>query len=208
MEIIRDSSRLNGYIDKSGIREYFSSDPVFQLVHFSPGELLTTAFSRSEYLFFVLDGRLSLYDMPDEETIIFLETDFHEVTMIGEIEIFDPEYESFFVEAVTDIYAIAIHVDQNRDKLLNDPTFLLHICRSLETKLSAAVSSSFRGTLKEKMERRIRIHHCGEHIRNISALALKFGVSKRQVIRVLRALCDEGILRHEGRGDYVILKDI
>lgn len=206
MDIVRDSARLGRYLEGSGIRDCFSSDPPFQLLHFSPGELVTTAFSRPDYLFFVVEGRLSLYDMPDEETIIFLETDFRDVTMIGEIEVFDPEYESFFVEAVTDVFAIAIPLEQYRETLLNDPKFLLHICRSLEAKLSAAVSSSFHGTLREKMDRRIRMHSSGEHIRNVSALAMKFGVSRRQVLRVLRSLCDEGVLRREGHGDYVILR--
>ena len=204
MNVISNPVLLKSYLDRTGIDSFFNSKPNFQLLHYSPGELLTTAFSATEYLFFVIEGKLSLYDMPDEETIVFLETDFQDVTLIGEIELFDLQYESFFVEAVTDVYAIAIRLEENREMLLNDCKFLVYVCRSLEKKLSGAVSSSIPGTLKTRLERRIKRMPAGEHIRNISTIASGFGASKRQVLRVLKQLCNEGCLRREGRGDYVV----
>lgn len=205
MEIINDKTRLESILNEKGIRKCFGlSEPRFQLMHFSPGELLTTAFSRTEYLLFVVEGSLILYDMPDEESVVHIETAFNDVNILGEIEVFDEDYESFFVEATSDVYAIGLRLESEREELLKDPVFLLNVCRSLEAKLNGAVLSAYGGNLKGKIKKRIARLGKGGHIRDISHLASVYGASPRQLMRVLKSFCDEGVLEHTGKGDYLI----
>ena len=97
--------------------------PRFFLRHYKPGELLTTPFSPSQYLQFVVEGDLLLYNMPDEESTVMLQTNYNEVRLLGDMELLDSKFTPIFVEAKTDVYTLAFHLDAYRQQLLNDPAF-------------------------------------------------------------------------------------
>lgn len=62
METIQDPKLLERYMVKSDIRTLFSGQvPRFFLLRFAPGELMTTPFSPSKYLQFVVEGEVFLY---------------------------------------------------------------------------------------------------------------------------------------------------
>ena len=207
MKTVYDSARKARYIKELDIERYFSSKvPDFLLLRYLPGEMLTSAYSPSQYVQFVAEGELLLYDMPDEEHTITIQTTHNDVNILGEMELLDARFTPFFVEASSVVYTLALRLDQYREQLLSDPVFLRRICLSLAEKLNGAVSSSARLPLKVKVCRSIRLVEPGQRITGIGQLAKSVNVSNRQMLRVLKELCLEGVLEHEKKGVYRVLK--
>lgn len=207
METLQNNKLLNYYIESRHILDNFSRiTPNFFLLHYSPGELLTNPFSPSDYLQFVVDGELLLYDMPDENSTVMLQTTYLELSVIGEMELLDSQFTPFFVEAVSQVYTVAIHASQYREILLEDPAFLRYVCRSLCEKLNGAVAASVPMPLKKRVSVYIEILDPAQPITDIAHLAKTFNVSARQLLRVLKDLCSEGVLEHTGKGSYTIVK--
>ena len=207
METVHDRKRRDRYIREQHIMDHFSiCKPDFLLMHYSPHELLTNPFSPSQYLQFIVEGELLLYDMPDEESTVMLQTSFNEVQLLGDVELLDAQFTPFFVEARTDVYTLAIYQSRYRDILLKDPVFLLYLCRTLANKLNGAVADSKHMPLKHRVE--ISLHYAteNERITNIAHLAKSLNVSNRQFLRVLKELCEEGVLEHEKKGVYRLIR--
>ena len=125
METIQNPKLLESYMVKRDIRGLFGGPvPRFFLLRYSPGELLTTPFSPSEYLQFVVEGELFLYEMTDEESIVTIQTDNNDVSILGDVELVDAEFTPFFVEAKSTVYTLAVYLDQYREQLLKVQGFL------------------------------------------------------------------------------------
>ena len=195
------------FLQVSHVMEHFSLvEPRFLLLRYKPGELLTTPFSPSELLQFIVQGELHLYDMPDEESTISLETTFNDVSILGEMELLDARFTPFFVEARTEVYTLAIHLETYREQLLEDPAFLRFLCRSFANKLNGAVMSSAQVPLRTRVIRALQYGETGQIITGVGKHAKAINVSERQLLRVLRELCEEGVLDHPHKGTYVLLK--
>ena len=204
-ETINDKKLIEKYVAMRKINEYFSTfEPVFLLRHYFPGELLTNPFAPSSYVQFVIDGKLLLYDMPDEDSTVMLQTSYTQVCVLGEIELLDTQFTPFFVEALTDVHTLALPLEQYRSNLLNDPAFLRHVCISLSRKLTGAVIDSPSRPLKARILCYIQHRDQNQPITDISGIAKLFNVSKRQLLRVLKELCEEGHLVHSAKGCYCI----
>ena len=207
METIHNTRLYDQYIQSRQIRQMFTGElPRFLLLHYAPGELLTNPFSPSGYLQLVVDGDLLLYDMPDESSTVSLQTAFHEVNVLGDIELLDVPFSPLFVEAKTEVYTLALHLERYRQQLLNDPAFLRFLCVSMAEKLNGAVRASSQSTLRQKVLRSLRYAEPGQRIQGIGAVAESLNVSSRQLMRVLKEFCEQGVLEHEKKGSYRVLK--
>lgn len=206
MEIINDKALLDRFLKEHHIEEFFSScQPRFTLLRYWPGEMLTTPFAPSQYLHFIIRGELLLYDMPNENSTVSLQTSHQEIRLIGDIELLDADFVPFFVEAKSEVLTAALYLDQYRDALLKDPVFLQHVCRDLAAKLRGATDVSMHISLRDRLS--AYLEHCGvgAEIRGVARLAEQLNVSERQMIRVLKSFCNEGRLRHEKAGVYRVL---
>ena len=209
METVNNPKLRDHYLREQKIPDHFSScAPDFLLLHYAPGELLTTPFSPSRYLQFVVDGELLLYDMPDEESTVMIKASFHDVGFLGEMELLDAGFIPFFVEARTEVYTLAIHLERYQQALLNDPVFLRYICRALAGKLADATASTAVQPmpLRDRVIRALRRTNAGDSFSDIGRRARILNVSTRQLLRVLKELCEEGVLEHEKKGVYRVLK--
>ncbi len=206
MQTVNDRKQLDEYIRQFGIRKMFSGElPPMYLLRYAPGEMLTTPFSPSGYIQYVVKGDLLLYDMPDESTTITLETAYHHLTILGDVELIDPQFVPFFVEAKTEVYTLAIHREAERERLLNDAVFLRQLCYSLADKLQGATREKSMMTLESKVRRSLLFAEPGTEIREIARLAKSLNASNRQLLRVLKDLCAKGVLSHEKKGVYRVL---
>lgn len=207
METIHNNRLYDQYIESCRIRSLFSGEPPrFLLLHYAPGDFLTNPFSPSGYLQLVVDGELLLYNMPDESSTVSIQTDFHHVNILGDMELLDVPFTPLFVQAKTDVHTLALYLEQHRQRLLNDPAFLRYLCTALAEKLNGAVLNTGQTTLRQKVNRSLRYAEPGQIISGIGAIAGSLNVSSRQLMRVLKEFCELGILEHEKKGSYRILK--
>lgn len=206
MEIISDKALLNRFLKEHHIEDYFSTcQPRFSILRYRPGELLTTPFAPSQYLQFIIRGDLLLYDMPNENSTVSLQTSHQEIRMIGDMELLDVDFIPFFVEAKSEVYTAGLYLEQYRDALLQDPVFLHHVCKDLAAKLRGATDVSMHVTLRDKLAAYIERCGPGYEIRGVARLAEQLNVSERQMIRVFKLFCEKGWLRHEKAGVYRVL---
>ena len=207
MEIVNNEELLENYTSSHQLLEHFSiCKPNFYLLHYRPGEMLTSPFMPSQYLQFIVAGDLLLYDMPSEDSSVTLQTSHQGVRLIGDMELLDIDFVPFFVEAKSEVYTVALRLDQYRDALLNDPIFLRYVCRDLAAKLRGATDVSMRVELKDKLAAYLNRVGEGYEIRGIARFAEQLNVSERQLIRTLKAFCEAGFLRHEKAGLYRVIR--
>ena len=207
METVNNPRLRDRYLQERRILQHFSTCvPSFLLLHYLPGELLTNPFSSSRYLQFVVDGDLLLYDMPDEESAFMIKASFNDVGFLGDVELLDAKFVPFFVEARTDVYTLALYLDQYQQTLLQDPVFLRYVCLSLAAKLNDAVANTQPMPLKERVARALRRFEVGDCFSDIARQAKNLNVSNRQLLRVLKDYCGEGVLLHEKKGVYRLLR--
>ena len=95
---------------------------------------------------------------------------------------------------------------QYREVLQKDPVFLLYLCRALASKLNGAVADSRHMPLRLRVELSLKYVSENDEITNIGHLAKTLNVSNRQLLRVLKELCSEGILEHTDKGRYRVLR--
>ena len=207
MRTINNEALRDSYIQKANILNLFSiTDLELFLLRYSPGELLTAPFSPSQYLQFVVDGEVLLYDMTDDSSVFSFHATGDKIQIFGDMELIDPQFTPFFVEAKTEVYALALYHSKYKDKLLNDPVFLKNVCLSLAKKLQVASEPHERMPLKERVSHTIRRKDAGDDITDIAHLAHSLNVSNRQLLRVLKDYCEEGILEHVKKGTYRIIR--
>lgn len=207
METVNNPRLRDRYLQERQILQHFSTCvPHFLLLHYLPGELLTNPFSPSRYLQFVVDGDLLLYDMPDEESAFMIKASFNDVGFLGDVELLDAKFVPFFVEAKTDVYTLALYLDRYQQTLLQDPVFLRYVCLSLAAKLNDAVANTQPMPLKERVARALRRFEVGDCFSDIARRAKNLNVSNRQLLRVLKDYCGEGVLLHEKKGVYRLLR--
>ena len=206
LEIVKNKALLDSFLDDRHIYDYFSTcSPRFFLLHYRQGELLTTPFTPSQYLQFMIEGDLLLYEMPNENSTVSLQTSHNDIRMIGDMELLDVDFVPFFVEARTDVYTAAFYLEQYRSSLLQDPVFLRLVCRSLAGKLRGATDVSLHIGLKNRLAAYIDRKGVGYEIKGVSSLSEQLNVSERQMIRVLKRFCEDGVLKKEKAGHYRIL---
>ena len=117
--------------------------------------------------------------MPTEESFFYVQTPYLDAKMIGEVELVDPDFQSGFVEAKTDVYTLALPLSEFRERLINDPVFLLTVCRTLSRKLNGIVKNSYRRPLKEQVIKYISNSGPGGTIHSIDRFASLLNVSSR-----------------------------
>ena len=207
LEIVNNDELLESFIQRFQIREHFSvCNPSFFLLHYRAGEMLTSPFTPSQYLQFIVKGDLLLYDMPNEDSTVALQTSHQGVRLIGDMELLDIDFIPFFVEAKSEVYTVAVRLDQNRKLLLTDPMFLQCVCRDLAAKLRGATDVSMHIELKDRLAAFLNRVGVGYEIRGVARFAEQLNVSERQLIRTMKTFCEAGWLRHEKAGLYRVVR--
>ena len=204
MNIVSSPEKIDAYLRKYQITELFSCNPVFTLRRYLSGELLTSPFSKTRLLQFIVEGDVLLYDMPTEDTVTEIETPAYQARLIGDAELFDPDFPTFFVEAKTEVYTLSLSLDEYRERLLNDNTFLRFLCRTFTRKLAGATAPACRLPLREQLIRYVEAADKDTPIRDMKHLAYLLHTSPRNLSRALNSLCEDGTLERSKKGTYLI----
>ena len=203
METVNNPRLPESYLRQYGISDLFVTfKPRFYLLHYFPGELLTSPFSPSRYFQFIVDGRLLLYEMRDESSVNPIVTAYNQIFALGDIEFLDTGFTPLSAEAKTDVFSAAIYLEQCKDALLNELKFLRCLCIGFAQKLQSAITDSNRSSLRERVAHFLRLAEPGQPITDIARIAKSLNVSNRHLLRILKEYCNAGVLEHEKKGVY------
>ncbi|WRS28684.1 cyclic nucleotide-binding domain-containing protein [Oscillospiraceae bacterium MB08-C2-2] len=204
MKIIDDLSLLEFYIEKYGLQEYFTKNltQIAALHQYDADEMLAHEGQLCEYIWILVKGECMAY-VYTANNKIHCECYFKDVSLLGEAATLWNEPPMNNVRTLTECHMVSIFAPQYRETLLNDNKFLrfaaytlaLHVRQNvvhfdpLETRLAGFILDA---------------HKNGVFRYNLTQCADIMETSYRHLMRVLRIMCDSGILIKGERGDYHI----
>lgn len=205
------------YLARYELDSFLSPDAVkeLRLRTFRDGEYLYREGENAEALCFLVDGRCKAtrFLSNGKESLLSFH---HSFTVLGELELIDgfekgaglnlPAYTN--VQAIGTAVCLALPMGTARGCLADSPPFLRFLCRDMGRKIirnDRNQSISLNYPVGERLASYISCV-CREGLfrENYTHLAEYLGCSHRQLLRVLREFCEEGILQKES-GAYRVL---
>lgn len=159
-----------------------------------------------EYLYYLFEGKAKLYlsHKNGRTTLInFLSAP----CFIGEMELLGARETSNGVIAVTRCCCHAIHIQSCKEQLLNDTTFLRHLClllsqKAVENTDNYSVNQSF--PLEVRLARFILMtEHNGLYREKHTEVAEFLGVTYRHLLYVLADFVKRGVLEKMPQGYHI-----
>ncbi|MBU3109202.1 cyclic nucleotide-binding domain-containing protein [Clostridium gasigenes] len=218
MNRINNQSKLDNYIEKYNIEDFFGIDMKkhMELHAFNKGSHIVKVNEPIDYFYFFVEGKIKVYTiLKNGKSLLFRL--YNPLTIIGDIEFIDCDKANSNIEAINECLCIAISMSNIRKYAVNDPTFLKCICQSLGKKfISASIASSI--NILYPLENRLSSYllaiapENNEHSNldggiitdKFTEMADLLGTSYRHLIRTINKLCDEKIIRKE-RNSIIIL---
>ena len=208
MKRIKDRKKLQMWLDRYDILSHFSDPRLpFELVRFDAHEIINNLYETSENIMFFVTGKLNIRNIRDDGTV-YLISETTEFMILGDVEYADRHITPHIVEATEPSLMIVLPLDeQTRTKLDHDPVFLRYLLSSLAGKFigfSSAVTEP--KTLRERLIFHLENTAQDRMIRSVINTSDALQCSRRQLLRILKQLCEEGIVEKTGKGKYRLIE--
>ena len=197
-------------VDKNRLEHFFGEQqahfrqrpPVLKLVEFEKGEILNDPLQSLSCFYIIVRGSVSIYSLTEDGSIRYISKAANG-TLLGDMEFSGAGNQSFYIEAAETVVCLAMPFRENQSILENDPVFLRFVLRQLAGKLSlSSVMTASAHTLEEKVLFFLRKIQAEHTIASVNEALQALHCSRRQLQRVLKKLCDEGLVIKTGRGRY------
>lgn len=203
MQTIHDEKTVQALIRQGGIDRYFSTPGLqFHARAYQKGELITTQNLTPELIQFVVEGTVRVYGLREDGSLSPINQQ-NAPLILGDIEFTEPGRSPFFTQAVTDVMCVVLPLKPNAEALHKDLRFLHALLHSYVDKLNFF---TYVDASAETIEDRVLLYlknFCPDHeLPGIEATVSRLRCSRRQLQRVLRKLCDEGVVEKTGKGHY------
>ncbi len=204
MKIIENADTIQALLKQHDILSIFSDTVPCTLYEFEKGEFLNNELDPYNYFCFIISGASRILHIREDGSMfqIALINDF---TCFGDIEFATGNYSPYLVEITKRTQCIAIPLQLCRKQLENDPLFLRFVLKNIGEKMEKITSEN---VLPKDLEERVLYYinyMCkNKTLRGVENASSALSCSKRQLLRILKKMCDEGILIKEGKGTYRI----
>lgn len=201
MREIVDRDRLEHFFGEQQ-SHFRQRPPVLKLMGFEKGEILNDPLQPLNRFYIIVRGSVSIYNLTEDGSIRYI-SKAARGTLLGDMEFSGAGNQSFYIEAAETLLCLAMPFRENRSVLENDPVFLRYVLGQLAGKLSmSAVMTASAQTLEEKVLFFLGKVQADHTIASVSQTLQPLHCSRRQLQRVLKKLCDEGLVVKTGRGSY------
>lgn len=205
MREIVDKNRLDHFFGEQQVH-FRQRPPVLKLVEFEKGEILNDPLQLLSCFYIIVRGSVSIYHLTEDGSIRYI-SKAASGTLLGDMEFSGAGNQSLYIEAAEIVLCLAIPFRENLDILENDPVFLRFVLGQLAGKLSlSAVMTASAQTLEEKVLFFLRKVQADHAISSVNHALQALHCSRRQLQRVLKKLCDEGLIIKIGRGYYRLME--
>lgn len=202
-----DPERLETYMNKYGIRNFFSSENLpFKLYRYEVGDLMNVLHPQEQYLKFIVDGKLGV-DVVDQEGNLERIVEETAFVYFGEVEILGRSFSNHYHEVLETVYSIELPWEPFREILWNDLKFLQFLVKHMSRSLFIATNSMEVSSedVESKLLRYIRTECSNGTFSGMESTATRLRCSRRQLQRVVCRLTEEGILTKSGWGTYSLV---
>lgn len=208
------------YIKKYQLETYFEMDISnwMQLYQFKKGSYIVREDEDMPYLLFFVDGRAKVYSNLSNGKSLLIGF-YSNLRLLGDVELFGNPKATCTVQTINEAYCVGIPMNQARQMLRADTTFLRYVCKALGEKLERSSKNSSINLLYP-LENRLASYifaivggddisqkdaykYRDDHIptmffkENLTELAELLGTSYRHLLRTLNGLVDDKILSKE-----------
>ena len=221
MEFIDDNSKMNVYIKKYHLADYFKTDYVpeyleyMSVVRFSEGEYLYRQLGCIQYIYFFVEGKIKVSTVLSngKRQSLYFYTKFG---ILGDLELFNKANPHTTIQAASDSYCIALSLAYTKHLLYDDPIFLRQMAELLAQKLCNSSSNSSLNIYYSLVNRLCAyIYTTADRMlvdkkeiivfkEGLSETAEILGTSYRHLHRTLKSLKEKGILEKIPGGYKVI----
>lgn len=200
---VKNKSLLDKYVNNTGISKLFSQDinNYLELFSLNKGDFLISEGECSDYLYFLVSGKLKVFSHSTSGKIMSL-TLFNSFEIIGETCSLWNKPPTASVQAASKAYCIGISM-KYRDLLLNDIIFLRYICQNLGERLSY-MNNTTCINLYESLESRLasfilKTEKDGVFSYNLTECAELLCTSYRHLLRIINLFCSTNKLAKNGK---------
>ena len=208
---VKNKSLLDKYVNNTGISKLFSQDitNLLELFSLNKGDFLISEGECSDYLYFLVSGKLKVFSHSTSGKIMSL-TLFNSFEIIGETCSLWNKPPTASVQAASKAYCIGISM-KYRDLLLNDIIFLRYICQNLGERLSY-MNNTTCINLYESLESRLasfilKTEKDGVFSYNLTECAELLCTSYRHLLRIINLFCSTNKLAKNGKCYEIIDRD-
>ena len=178
--------------------------PFLWLLMFEKGELLTHPLNPLDQFLIVIEGHIIIYSLTHEGNVRYIDRGCSGM-LLGDMEFSGAIGGMLYTEAVAQVLCLSVPFQENRQALEKDPVFLRFVLSQLAGKLSLSSQiDTMEKTLSEKLLLYLRKIEPTHAIHSVNEAIQILHCSRRQLQRVLKKLCDEGVLIKSGRGCYLL----
>lgn len=202
---------LKTYINNTGIANLFSKDmtPYFELFSLAKGDYLITEGQCSEYLYFLVNGKVKVFSHSTSGKVMSL-NHFNSFEIIGEACSLWDKPPTASVQSTSKAYCLGISM-KYKEIILNDVTFLRYMCQNLGERLSY-MNNNTCINLYDPLESRLAYFILKTEKDNIFSYNLTecselLCASYRHLLRVINSFCNSNILSKSGKSYRIINKD-
>lgn len=220
MEFVNDGSKLDYYIKKYHIKDFFSEEyfdnyyKYMVVTKFAKDEYIFNERGNIHYLYIFLNGKVKVCSLLSngKQQLLNLITG---ISIMGDLELFNISNPFITIQAVNESYAIAIPLSFTQDFLYKDPVFLKHIGTLLAQKIYVFTSNTalnMNYQVKNRLcsyisfvSKKIMIEQqeCLYYHENLADTAELLGTSYRHLQRTLKDLKENGIIERYQKG-YIV----
>lgn len=211
MNVITDKEKLEMYIRKYKLYEIIPEVALkeMKLCSIEKGEYIFREGDEVTFFYLLVEGKCKVTKFlgnGKEYLLCFYDT----FSVLGEFELIDKTLAINNVKAIDKIYCLAIPVALTREYLINSISFMKFLCSYLCKKIVRTNhdnSINLNCTVQQKVASYILCTQKNNYFKdNHTHLAEYLGCSHRQLLRVLRKFCKEGLLKKEA--DFYIILEI
>ncbi|MBE6123490.1 MAG: cyclic nucleotide-binding domain-containing protein [Erysipelotrichaceae bacterium] len=203
MKKIENKEKTKAYLSKYSLRTVFSrpEEIDFELYEFQRGEIINNLMDPLDYLLFAAEGVIRIYNIRNNGTMALL-AEGGGFTVLGDIEFASREVSSYIVEAAGRVVCLSVDVQKHRSILEQDPVFLSFLLKSVSDKLR--MMTAFTLEPEDLKERTLYYLDHADHqtLKGVASAASYLQCSRRQLLRILKILQEEGTVIKTGRGTY------
>ena len=203
MRILRESPALARKAEAAGIPEKFAFWEGYRrrYLFFSAGEQILSAEEPVEGFYFLLSGRMRIYNLtPDGKLVTLSLCRPEDPGLLGDTEYLSGEKAPSHVEAVED--AVLLEVRFDRERMEEDIALYRFLARMQLYKMQQVSRDAIRQAMFTLPQRfagyLLAASDGGRFTGSYGDAAGYLGCSYRQLMRVTAALYKEGVLRREG----------
>jgi len=196
-------------VEKDLFQEIFDMDirPYLEVKEFKPDEFIMREGERSEYLYYLTEGRAKLF-LSQENGRISLINFIEAPCFIGEMELLDENRLPQGVRAISLCRCYRIRMSACREELLQDTKFLQYLCRFLSEKATNNTNNYMRNQaypLKVRFaEFILKMSVKGYYREPHTEVAEFLGVTYRHLLYVLAQFVEDGLLEKTKRGYRIV----